>query len=1126
METKLLDINGVSKVWDKVKGLVKDSEEVLDSKYLSLDGGSMNTTNKVENLNADLLDGYNVGLTNGAIPFFVEFPNNAKLVELGYNTPELQINDEAYLKGICKWCYDTYKNKGVYLVLIGTVNPNSAGTCIIHLYGTAGVDENNNPKYCSGFYPKLDTNIILTFGFNNGIWNYNAFNASNINNAINQIPLKANLSAVYTRDEINDKDFANKTYVDNRFEQLIGAAPADLDTLEELAEKLQDGDDIHTALIQSISEKAPKTDVDALKALTKDYCFNGSVNYENLDTCINNGYYLVKSPDRIGGAAIYNLLLVDKEAENNIRQTYIGVENEASTITYRFLNSNGWSNWTIAKTDGANIKDNSIPHTKLIEGAGSGLDADKLDGYHTTDICGIPVINYNNGCLVRIESQPLTKVGMNHINIKGIRYEAISGIINKVPIDIDLQFYLYLKPDTQQPLIYSASAISKGDTIGDINVFCYNERVYLWFKQPYFSCTFYIKGRCDGSLSNLDITNAAMPTEGVTGLVTVTPKQVAIKDVDTAFNGYVAYSDIDSCTKSGLYLIPSTVNTSGLQAYNFLIVRNAGETSAIPYTQVFYETSQGNLRVLYRSYANNTWTSWTILKLDGSNIADASIPNGKLSGASVAPAANKIPIADSTGMLPVRGISSIGFGAVVTEAGWYRVCEIQHNGVHSNVLLDIFRDHYSKPPEGYNFSISLASYNNRVDITQLSGTFYDKHISKIRVLTKNFDNSYIDVYYTSSNRSSIYACGIGKAAIFKVPTLSNDIPEGYTATEFETTKGFKATEGPLLPTASETSFSNGCLVTTDIDYNSITNDTSIYVEIDGSSPSPKITPVKSILSFYISSGKSIYTSLFNVGHSIGDVYYFINSNGKLCFWFKEQIQYTHWSIYAKLLKSGLNTATSIENKALPSSTDVTNLTKIINVAGLDDTGKIPLSALSDDILEKLVYKSGYDYIDGNLIVTDIKKATNSMTIVDIKGYVYNGGYKMAVNSQLEFYVYNNTHHFINYKLTNFGCPITECKIGFDSDDNVCIWVPTFNQYGSISVFARITHDINNSIYGINRVTKITNYTKEQVANTLSDIVNVTTIFNTVDTTKTWIGTEDEYDAITTKDANTIYYIKE
>lgn len=35
-----------------------------------------------------------------------------------------------------------------------------------------------------------------------------------------------------------------------------------MDTLEEIATKLQDGDDIHTALVQSISEKASKTEVE------------------------------------------------------------------------------------------------------------------------------------------------------------------------------------------------------------------------------------------------------------------------------------------------------------------------------------------------------------------------------------------------------------------------------------------------------------------------------------------------------------------------------------------------------------------------------------------------------------------------------------------------------------------------------------------------------------------------------------------------------------------------------------------------------------------------------------------------------------------------------------------------
>lgn len=64
-----------------------------------------------------------------------------------------------------------------------------------------------------------------------------------------------------TSDLENDSDFVTTTEVDNRFEELIGAAPAALDTLEEIAEKLSDNDDVHAALVNSIAERATKTEL-------------------------------------------------------------------------------------------------------------------------------------------------------------------------------------------------------------------------------------------------------------------------------------------------------------------------------------------------------------------------------------------------------------------------------------------------------------------------------------------------------------------------------------------------------------------------------------------------------------------------------------------------------------------------------------------------------------------------------------------------------------------------------------------------------------------------------------------------------------------------------------------------
>lgn len=57
------------------------------------------------------------------------------------------------------------------------------------------------------------------------------------------------------------KDYATKTEVDNRINDVIGTAPAALDTLGEIADKLSSNDDAVSAIVNTLSEKANSADV-------------------------------------------------------------------------------------------------------------------------------------------------------------------------------------------------------------------------------------------------------------------------------------------------------------------------------------------------------------------------------------------------------------------------------------------------------------------------------------------------------------------------------------------------------------------------------------------------------------------------------------------------------------------------------------------------------------------------------------------------------------------------------------------------------------------------------------------------------------------------------------------------
>lgn len=127
------------------------------------------------------------------------------------------------------------------------------------------------------------------------------------------------------------------------------------------------------------------------------------------------------------------------------------------------------------------------------------------------------VYDYRNGCLVRLRNSAGDST-MITVRIFGNSYYG-----NSVPFDTVIQFYNY-PPENK---IFCATGVNNGYSFGDIKVFNYDNRIYLWFKQPQQYETFIVHAYHSGDLRNMveSITNAAMPTSGVTRTVTITPKQ-------------------------------------------------------------------------------------------------------------------------------------------------------------------------------------------------------------------------------------------------------------------------------------------------------------------------------------------------------------------------------------------------------------------------------------------------------------------------------------------------------------------------------------------------------------------------------------------------------------------------
>lgn len=143
------------------------------------------------------------------------------------------------------------------------------------------------------------------------------------------------------------------------------------------------------------------------------------------------------------------------------------------------------------------------------------------------------VYDYRNGCLVRLRNSD-SDATMITVRIFGNSYYD-----NSVPFDTVIQFY----NDPPKNKIFYATGVNNGYSFGDIKVFNYNNRIYLWFKQPQQYETFIVHAYYNGDLRNMveSISNAAMPTSGVTRTVTITPKQ-AIYSYDNIAVGNVTSS--------------------------------------------------------------------------------------------------------------------------------------------------------------------------------------------------------------------------------------------------------------------------------------------------------------------------------------------------------------------------------------------------------------------------------------------------------------------------------------------------------------------------------------------------------------------------------------------------------
>ena len=166
-------------------------------------------------------------------------------------------------------------------------------------------------------------------------------------------------------------------------------------------------------------------------------------------------------------------------------------------------------------------------HYKLLH---KGNYANELDSRYSPKI----VYNYDKGCLVKLNIASNSNT-MTTVRIFGNSYNSTP------PFDTVIQFYNY----NDENSILQYTGVNNGASFGDIKVFIHQGYVHLWFKQTRTYQTFMVyanvMNRTD--LVNVveSISNAAMPTSGVTRTVTITPKQ-AIYSYDNIAVGNVTSS--------------------------------------------------------------------------------------------------------------------------------------------------------------------------------------------------------------------------------------------------------------------------------------------------------------------------------------------------------------------------------------------------------------------------------------------------------------------------------------------------------------------------------------------------------------------------------------------------------
>lgn len=245
------------------------------------------------------------------------------------------------------------------------------------------------------------------------------------------------------------------------------------------------------------------------------------------DSATADGKYVKKAGDTMTGTLNINqtsskqpLTLHGTDTEGFIQFANSGVETAevgyADSLGTYLLNDKLTSKPCISigkvnnLDEGAAFRYGGVPYKLLHE----GNYANELDQRYSPKM----VYNYKKGYLVKLRNASSVDA-MITVRIFGNSYYTTP------PFDTVIQFYNYNSGNS----IIQYSGVNNGAGFGDIKVFNYNGQIYLWFKQTRQFQSFVVHAYYSNSSDYRNmvetITDAVMPTSGVTRTVTITPKQ-------------------------------------------------------------------------------------------------------------------------------------------------------------------------------------------------------------------------------------------------------------------------------------------------------------------------------------------------------------------------------------------------------------------------------------------------------------------------------------------------------------------------------------------------------------------------------------------------------------------------